>query len=301
MSWPGVSAGSGAASLVFPVLIAVFVALFTWSAALTFGRRRVRWRGRVLEVREGPVSNGQIVLLDALVWAAWSAVVGYAAHRLPLRRLDHDAPFTRLRTWERGGRVYERVGIRRWKDRLPDFGAVFRGGASKRSLRSRDTPHLTRFAAETRRAEIVHWAIPLVTPPVRPLESGMARRRHGGVRRGGQRTVPDRPALQPRTAPAGAHPAQPNVGPRPACGGGVIRLLVAASALVAMEPAVAAVHRWVMHGRGWAWHRSHHRWQGHRIEANDLYPVVFAAATIATMAVGAAIEGLAALVWVGVG
>ncbi len=110
------------------------------------------------------MSKGQIVLLDALVWAAWSAAVGYAAHRLPLRRLDHDAPVTRLRTWERGGRVYERLGIRRWKDRLPEFGAVFRGGASKRSLPSRDTPHLTRFAAETRRAEIVHWAIPLVTP-----------------------------------------------------------------------------------------------------------------------------------------
>jgi len=110
------------------------------------------------------VSNGQIVLLDALAWAAWSAVVGYAAHRLPLRRLDHDARFTRLRTWERGGRVYERLGIRRWKDRLPEFGAVFRGGASKRSLPSRDTAHLTRFAAETRRAEIVHWVIPLVTP-----------------------------------------------------------------------------------------------------------------------------------------
>jgi beta-carotene 3-hydroxylase len=81
----------------------------------------------------------------------------------------------------------------------------------------------------------------------------------------------------------------------------VIRLLVAVSALVAMEPAVAAVHRWVMHGRGWAWHQSHHRSQGRRIEANDLYPMVFAAATIATMAVGAAIEGLAALLWVGVG
>lgn len=110
------------------------------------------------------MNKGQILLLDALVWAAWSAVVGYAAHRLPLRRLDHDAPVTRLRTWERGGRVYERLGIRRWKDRLPEFGAVFRGGSSKRSLPSRDTPHLTRFAAETRRAEIVHWAIPLVTP-----------------------------------------------------------------------------------------------------------------------------------------
>ena len=69
-----------------------------------------------------------------------------------------------------------------------------------------------------------------------------------------------------------------------------------------MEPAVAAVHRWVMHGPGWAWHSSHHRWQGRRIEANDLFPVVFAAATIATMAVGVgAIESLATLLCVGVG
>jgi 4,4'-diaponeurosporenoate glycosyltransferase len=40
----------GGASLVFPLLVGAFVVLFTWSAALTFGRRRVRWRGRVLEV-----------------------------------------------------------------------------------------------------------------------------------------------------------------------------------------------------------------------------------------------------------
>jgi hypothetical protein len=38
------------ASLLFPVLIGAFVLLFAWSAALTFGRRRVRWRGRVLDV-----------------------------------------------------------------------------------------------------------------------------------------------------------------------------------------------------------------------------------------------------------
>lgn len=110
------------------------------------------------------MTNGQIVALDALAWAGWSAVVGYAAHRLPLSRLDHDGPLTRLRRWERGGRVYERLGIRRWKDRLPEFGAVFRGGTSKRSLPSRSTPALARFAAETRRAELVHWAIPLLTP-----------------------------------------------------------------------------------------------------------------------------------------
>jgi 4,4'-diaponeurosporenoate glycosyltransferase len=38
------------ASILFPVVIGAFVLLFAWSVVLTLGRRRVRWRGRVLEV-----------------------------------------------------------------------------------------------------------------------------------------------------------------------------------------------------------------------------------------------------------
>jgi glycosyl-4,4'-diaponeurosporenoate acyltransferase len=110
------------------------------------------------------MSLGTVVLADAAVWAAWSTVVGYTAHRTPAERLDHDGAFTRLRPWERNGRVYERIGIKRWKDRLPELGAVFRGGVSKRRLGTTDTAGLRRFAVETRRAEGVHWAIPAVTP-----------------------------------------------------------------------------------------------------------------------------------------
>jgi len=40
-----------AASALFPVLIGAFVVLFAWSIVLTFGRGRVRWRGRVVDVR----------------------------------------------------------------------------------------------------------------------------------------------------------------------------------------------------------------------------------------------------------
>ena len=54
---------------------------------------------------------------------------------------------------ERGGRLYERLRIRRWKDRLPEAGALFAGGVSKRRLAA----DLERFAAETRRAEYGHW------------------------------------------------------------------------------------------------------------------------------------------------
>ena len=37
-------------SLLFPLTLAAFVALFAWSAVLTLGSGRVRWRGRVVEV-----------------------------------------------------------------------------------------------------------------------------------------------------------------------------------------------------------------------------------------------------------
>lgn len=105
-----------------------------------------------------------LVLADSGIWAGWSLVVGYSAHRRPAERLEHDGTLTRLRAWERGGRIYERIAIRRWKDRLPDAGAVFRGGTSKRVLPGRSSADLRRFAAETRRAELVHWRIPLIAP-----------------------------------------------------------------------------------------------------------------------------------------
>ena len=54
-------------------------------------------------------------------------------------------------------------------------------------------------------------------------------------------------------------------------------------AFVAMEPVAYAGHRWGMHGPGWAAHESHHRSRAGVVEANDLYPLGFAAATIVAM------------------
>ena len=108
------------------------------------------------------------VVLCVLVWFGASAGFGYLGHRLPLARFDHDTWWSRLRGGEIEGRRYERLGIKRWKDRLPEAGALYAGGFSKRDLRARDRAHLERFAAETRRAEFVHWWI-LATILVFPL------------------------------------------------------------------------------------------------------------------------------------
>ena len=76
---------------------------------------------------------------------------------------------------------------------------------------------------------------------------------------------------------------------------------LAAVGFAAMEPAAAAAHRWVMHGRGWGWHRSHHVETRPGPEANDGYPVAMAAVTTAAMAAGRLVPGLHPLLAVGTG
>jgi len=53
---------------------------------------------------------------------------------------------------------------------------------------------------------------------------------------------------------------------------------------VAMEPLTYVAHRWLMHGAGWVLHKSHHARIATRFEANDLFPVIFAAITMIVLA-----------------
>ena len=78
-------------------------------------------------------------------------------------------------------------------------------------------------------------------------------------------------------------------------------LLLVVVSFVLMEGVAYLSHRFVMHGRLGAWHRSHHRPRHGAVEGNDLYPAVAAALTITVIAVGTAVEGLRALTWVGTG
>ncbi len=90
-------------------------------------------------------------------------------------------------------------------------------------------------------------------------------------------------------------------------------VIVAVVAFIVMEPATYAAHRWVMHGAGWVLHRSHHRARrpgkapaiqpsrAAQVEANDWFPVIFAAATIAAMALASAQPRVHLLLPVGVG
>ncbi|QIG43700.1 hypothetical protein G5V58_13850 [Nocardioides anomalus] len=98
------------------------------------------------------------LVVDVVAWGVFHSVTGYAAHRLSDERLSRDGWLLRPRRFEDGGRWYRRrLRIQRWKDRVPEAGALFAGGVSKRALPARDEAGLELFVRETRRAELAHW------------------------------------------------------------------------------------------------------------------------------------------------
>lgn len=118
-----------------------------------------------MDLRVIVLPDGWAVVLGIAVWAVAGTLIGYAFHRMPVGRFTTDGPFTRLRGFERDGRVYERrLHIRAWKDRLPEGGAWFDGGFSKRQVGGRSAAGLERFVAETRRAERTHWVVMALAP-----------------------------------------------------------------------------------------------------------------------------------------
>jgi glycosyl-4,4'-diaponeurosporenoate acyltransferase len=101
-----------------------------------------------------------IGVLNVVIWVGWIAICGYLAHRIPTKWLDHDTWLTRTKGFESNGRLYlHTLKIHRWKDRLPELGAVFPGGFAKRSVSQGDTNVMKRFVIETRRAEYAHLAM----------------------------------------------------------------------------------------------------------------------------------------------
>jgi glycosyl-4,4'-diaponeurosporenoate acyltransferase len=99
--------------------------------------------------------SGAIVGANVVAFAGWSLVASTVARR---RAFARDTWLTRPRALERDGAAYDRLWIRRWKDRLPE------AGGAKRVVGGRDRTTLERFVVETRRAEWVHWVILAAVP-----------------------------------------------------------------------------------------------------------------------------------------
>ena len=90
------------------------------------------------------------------------AALGVAAHplgqALPRKWFCAEKAPWRSAPWEKGGRIYLKLGIRKWKDRLPDMSRLMPDMVRK-DLGS-DPAVLVQ---ETCVAECVHWALTLLS------------------------------------------------------------------------------------------------------------------------------------------
>lgn len=95
--------------------------------------------------------------------ALYLAALGILAHplgqALPRSHFDPQRFPWRCRPWEKNGRIYERLGIRRWKNKLPDMSRLLPDMVKKR-LGQADT---LRLIQETCTAECVHWWLLLLS------------------------------------------------------------------------------------------------------------------------------------------
>ena len=73
------------------------------------------------------------------------------------------------------------------------------------------------------------------------------------------------------------------------------------AAFVAMEAVSYLTHRFVMHGFGFAIHKSHHVNRDGGFEMNDLYPMMFSSVAILSFTAGTFLPALRPLVLVGTG
>lgn len=78
-----------------------------------------------------------------------------------------------------------------------------------------------------------------------------------------------------------------------------LNTLIVLVTVAIMEGVAWAAHKYIMHGWGWGWHRSHHEPHEDVFERNDLYAVVFAVLALGLIIYGS--NGFGPLYWVGVG
>jgi beta-carotene 3-hydroxylase len=76
-------------------------------------------------------------------------------------------------------------------------------------------------------------------------------------------------------------------------------IAIVITTVIAMELFAWSVHKYVMHGWGWGWHRDHHEPHNKMLEKNDLFGVVFGSFAILLFLVGSLVSPF--LWWVAMG
>ena len=100
--------------------------------------------------------------------AFWYIVVGaisfFIGQSLPRKNFDYKVfPYHPFR-WEKEGKIYLKLRIQFWKDKLPDMSRYISKMFRKKLTVMRSPEYLENLIAETCVAELVHWGLIFISP-----------------------------------------------------------------------------------------------------------------------------------------
>ncbi len=100
------------------------------------------------------------VILVLSYFVGWTVIMmssAYLCYKIPLSFFNPDSVLFKERSFEQGGRFYERVFlVKRWKHLLPDGASLFKGGFRKKHLAESSKEYFGEFILESCRAEATH-------------------------------------------------------------------------------------------------------------------------------------------------
>lgn len=98
------------------------------------------------------------LLYGILYIAALGVLSHFVGQALPRDKFDAKCFPCRAAQWEKSGKVYEKLGIKRWKDYLPDMSKIMPDMVKKKMSAAKEQGTAV-LIAETCVAECVHWAL----------------------------------------------------------------------------------------------------------------------------------------------
>lgn len=92
---------------------------------------------------------------------------------LPRRWFDDRRFIFRCASWERGGRIYDKLKVRAWKDKMPDVSRLIKSMVPKRISGKAKLEELETLIAESCVAEIIHWGLIIAGLPLLIIWRGL--------------------------------------------------------------------------------------------------------------------------------
>lgn len=96
-----------------------------------------------------------VILLSLLCLLIIDAVVALIIHKLPKKLMNPYKKIYKVFSWEK--KFYHALGIRKWKDKIPETGKALTGFGKSKVENMDDTDYLYTFMIETVYAEVLHF------------------------------------------------------------------------------------------------------------------------------------------------